>query len=82
MNMSGAKMSARRPTRFHDAGSTTRPGARLRRGRPPVRLLALIGGLVDLDLTPFLVHVHELVLVTTFLLRDGAAACGRACDLA
>ena len=38
MNMSGAKMSARLPTRFHDGGSTLRPLARLGRGRFPFLL--------------------------------------------
>ncbi len=76
MNMSGAKMSARRPTRFHDAGSTTRPARVFGGGGRPLRRLALSGGLVDLDLTSFLVHVHELVLVTTFFFATAPLLAG------
>ena len=66
MNMSGAKMSARLPTRFHDAGSITLP-ARVFGGGRPLVCFRCLGGLVHLDLVPLLVHVDELVLVATLL---------------
>ena len=66
MNMSGAKMSARLPTRFHDAGSITLPARVFGGGRPLVCFRAWAGS-SDLDLVPLLVHVDELVLVATLL---------------
>ena len=63
-------MRARLPTRVHDAGSIVRPVRVFGGGRLSfcdALALPIFGGLGDLDLASLLVHVHELVLVTTIL---------------
>ena len=76
-NMSGAKMSARLPTRCHEvARSSVR--ARLRRGRPLVRSCPSMGlaRLLDLDLAALLVDVDVLVLVPAFFCAPAALLAG------